>query len=138
MGETRVDLQHLLEDLRDAYTGPLEESIVTELVANALDAGASAVRMGLMPILFTRGERPDAALMDDHAWMFRIANEPHPDIRSFAPDLPDCLVAIIDKALTKDADQRYQTGAELAADLRTCIGMAGGAATGGTDIDIGI
>lgn len=49
MGETRVDLQHLLEDLRDAYTGPLEESIVTELVANALDAGASDVRISTDP-----------------------------------------------------------------------------------------
>ena len=49
MGETRVDLQHLLEDLRDAYTGPLEESIVTELVANALDAGASDVRISANP-----------------------------------------------------------------------------------------
>ena len=50
MGETRVDLQHLLEDLRDAYTGPLEESIVTELVANALDAGASDVRISTDPV----------------------------------------------------------------------------------------
>ena len=40
MGETRVDLQHLLEDLRDAYTGALEETILTEVVANALDSGA--------------------------------------------------------------------------------------------------
>ncbi len=70
--------------------------------------------------------------------MFKIANEPHPDIRTFDPNLPDCLIAIIDKVLTKDADQRYQTGAEMAADLRTCLGMVGGAATGGTDIDIGI
>jgi hypothetical protein len=50
VGETRVDLQHLLEDLRDAYTGPLEESIVTELVANALDAGASDVRISTDPV----------------------------------------------------------------------------------------
>ena len=49
MGETRVDLQHLLEDLRDAYTGPLEESIVTELIANALDAGASDIRVSTDP-----------------------------------------------------------------------------------------
>ena len=41
MGETRVDLQHLLEDLRDAYTGSLEETILTEIAANALDSGAS-------------------------------------------------------------------------------------------------
>ena len=39
MGETRVDLQHLLEDLRDANTGPLEETILTEVIANALDSG---------------------------------------------------------------------------------------------------
>ncbi|TMQ73368.1 MAG: hypothetical protein E6K81_04870 [Candidatus Eisenbacteria bacterium] len=45
MGETRVDLHHLLEDLRDAYSGALEETILTEIVANALDSGASLVRI---------------------------------------------------------------------------------------------
>lgn len=43
MGETRVDLLHLLEDLRDAYPGSLEETILTEIMANALDSGASLV-----------------------------------------------------------------------------------------------
>lgn len=70
--------------------------------------------------------------------MFRIANEPHPDIRGVAPDLPEGLAAIVDKALTKDADQRYQTGAEMAADLRACLGMIGAAKQAGADIDIGI
>ena len=45
MGETRVDLQHLLEDLRDAYPGDLEETILTEIVANALDSGAARIRL---------------------------------------------------------------------------------------------
>lgn len=43
MGETRVDLLHLLEDLRDAYPGSLEETILTEIMANALDSGASVI-----------------------------------------------------------------------------------------------
>src|SRR5689334_52597 len=43
MGETRVDLLHLLEDLRDAYPGAIEETILTEMMANALDSGASIV-----------------------------------------------------------------------------------------------
>jgi hypothetical protein len=43
VGETRVDLQHLLEDLRDAYTGSLEETILTEVIANALDSAASRI-----------------------------------------------------------------------------------------------
>ena len=49
MGETRVDLQHLLEDLRDAYTGSLEETILTEVVANALDSGASRIELATSP-----------------------------------------------------------------------------------------
>src|SRR5207247_6199114 len=49
MGETRVDLLHLLEDLRDAYPGALEETILTEIVANALDSGARTIRLRCEP-----------------------------------------------------------------------------------------
>lgn len=45
MGETRVDLHHLLEDLRDAYPGTIEETILSEMVANALDSRASTIRL---------------------------------------------------------------------------------------------
>jgi Histidine kinase-, DNA gyrase B-, and HSP90-like ATPase len=45
LGQTRVDLQHLLEDIRDAYPGSLEETIVTEIVATSLDSGARTVRL---------------------------------------------------------------------------------------------
>ncbi len=45
MAETRVDLLHLLEDLRDAYPGALEETILTEILANALDSGANRIRI---------------------------------------------------------------------------------------------
>jgi len=47
VGETRVDLLHLLEDLRDAYTSPLEETILTELVANSLDSGATLITLSI-------------------------------------------------------------------------------------------
>lgn len=53
VGETRVDLQHLLEDLRDAYTGSLEETILTEVVANALDSGATRIRLLTNPAAAT-------------------------------------------------------------------------------------
>jgi hypothetical protein len=45
MGQTRVDLQHLLEDLRDAYPDAIEETILSEVVANSLDSGASNVHV---------------------------------------------------------------------------------------------
>jgi hypothetical protein len=53
VGETRVDLQHLLEDLRDAYTGSLEETILTEIIANSLDSGAASIRLFADPAAAT-------------------------------------------------------------------------------------
>lgn len=52
--------------------------------------------------------------------MFRIANEPHPDIRTIKPDVPPCVAEIIDKALAKKVEQRYQTGQEMAEAIRRC------------------
>lgn len=49
MGETRVDLLHLLEDLADAYPGDLDETILTEVVANSLDSGASRIAISIDP-----------------------------------------------------------------------------------------
>jgi hypothetical protein len=49
MGETRVDLLHLLEDLADAYPGDLEETILTEIVANSLDSGATHISIATDP-----------------------------------------------------------------------------------------
>lgn len=49
MAETRVDLKHLLEDIRDSYPCPAEEAILTELVANALDSGCSSIDIKIEP-----------------------------------------------------------------------------------------
>ena len=56
--------------------------------------------------------------------MFRIANEPHTDILSIRPDLPACLVAIINRSLAKKVEDRYATGAEMAEALRQCAALA--------------
>ena len=53
MGETRVDLLHLLEDLRDAYPGSLEETILTEIVANSLDSTATVIAFATDPAAAT-------------------------------------------------------------------------------------
>ncbi len=53
MGETRVDLLRLLEDLRDAYPGSIEETIVTETVANSLDSGARDIAVSTDPLAGT-------------------------------------------------------------------------------------
>jgi serine/threonine-protein kinase len=66
--------------------------------------------------------------------MFKIANEAHPDILTVQPDLPPEVAAVVDKALAKNIDQRYQRGNEMAADLRACLAKLGGAATASVDV----
>jgi len=76
VGETRVDLLHLLEDLRDAYPGSLEETILTEVIANSLDSGSATIRVvvGLAESTFT--------VIDDGAGMRRPELARYHDIAS--------------------------------------------------------
>jgi serine/threonine-protein kinase len=52
--------------------------------------------------------------------MYRIANEPPVDILTVRPDLPPCLVSIVGKALAKQPEARYASGADMAEALRQC------------------
>jgi serine/threonine-protein kinase len=72
--------------------------------------------------------------------MYRIANEHAPDILQYNPALPPAFVAFLDKAMSKDAQQRYQTGEEFAAAMRSTLGSTGSAAaaTGGGAVDISL
>jgi serine/threonine-protein kinase len=70
--------------------------------------------------------------------MFKISNEPPTDILSVNPDVPAELVAFLDRAMSKDADQRFQTGEEFAAGLRAAFSGGGteGRASSGVDISL--
>ncbi len=50
--------------------------------------------------------------------MFKITNEEPPDIRTTRADIPEAMANIINRALAKNADERYQTGTEFANALK--------------------
>jgi len=50
--------------------------------------------------------------------MFKIANEPQPDIITVRSDISLCLKRVVDIALQKKVSARYQTGSEFARALR--------------------
>jgi serine/threonine-protein kinase len=52
--------------------------------------------------------------------MQQIAEAPHPPLRAFRPDLPACVENVIDKALAKNPEARYDSGAQMAAALQDC------------------
>jgi hypothetical protein len=70
VGETRVDLLPLLEDLRDAYPGPTEATSLTAIVANSRDSRATAIDITTSPA------EPTFTLVDDGAGMWRIPHRP--------------------------------------------------------------
>lgn len=73
--------------------------------------------------------------------MYKIANEPPPDILGINPALPPAFVAFLDKAMAKEAGQRYQTGEEFATALRATLAGSRPAASKpavGSDVDISL
>jgi serine/threonine-protein kinase len=52
--------------------------------------------------------------------MQQIAEAPHPPLRAFRPDLPACVEGVIDHALAKNPESRYDSGAQMAAALEDC------------------
>lgn len=52
---------------------------------------------------------------------FRVTREPHVDMRLHDPALPECIVAVVDRALQKDPGARFQNGGQMAEALRSCL-----------------
>jgi serine/threonine protein kinase len=50
--------------------------------------------------------------------MYQITHSPPPPLTDHMPNIPPVFQGLIEKALTKDPDQRFQTGEEFAAALR--------------------
>jgi hypothetical protein len=60
------------------------------------------------------------------ALMQRIAGEPHPPLRQLDPEIPQGFERILDRALAKRPQDRYQSAAEFASDLRSYHSLGGG------------
>src|SRR5256886_14299879 len=60
------------------------------------------------------------------ALMQRIAGEPHPPLRQIDPQIPEGFDRIMDRALAKRPQERYQKALEMAGDLRNYRSLGGG------------
>ena len=87
-----------------------------QLAGKHVDGRSDLFSLGVMMFELLAGKRPFSG--DSMATlMFNIAQNPHQKLKDFRPDLPDSVGAIIDKALAKNADERYQNGNEMIADI---------------------
>lgn len=92
-----------------------------QLSGKKVDGRSDLFSLGVMLYEMLTGEKPFEG--DSIATLlFKIANEAHPDPRQKRVDRVAAGVkAVIDKALQKDPDRRYQRGSEIARDLRECL-----------------
>jgi serine/threonine-protein kinase len=90
-----------------------------QLAGKKVDGRSDLFSLGVMLFRLITGRLPFQG--DSMATlMYKIANENHPTPDSIRPDLPRCVTIIINRALAKDREKRYQTGAQMASDLRKC------------------
>lgn len=92
-----------------------------QLAGLHVDGRSDLYSLGVMLFQLLTGSLP---LKGDSmaALMYQIANQPAPSVRSLRPDLPQALADVLERALAKAPGDRYQSGAELAAQLRRCVG----------------
>lgn len=91
-----------------------------QLSGEKVDGRSDLFSLGVMLYQMILGRLPFKA-DSMAALMYQIANEQHPDPLQLKPDLTPCIAAIINKALEKDIDLRYQDGNVFSRDIRACI-----------------
>ena len=91
-----------------------------QLSGKKIDGRSDLFSLGVMMYQMTCGRLPfEGESMTQ--LMFAIANEPHPNILEMNPALPEYMKDLVDQALAKNFEERFQTGAEFAAAIRTYI-----------------
>lgn len=115
-----------LTDMSKTKTGTILGSPLymspEQVQGHKLDGRSDLYSLGVTVYQLLRGELPFEA-PSLTGLMFKIANEPHPDVTFLRPDIPPTVKVVMDKALQKDPDARFQTGMEMANALRLALGV---------------
>ena len=91
-----------------------------QLLGRKVDGRSDLYSLGVMLYQMACGQLPFVGQSMGQL-MLRIANEACPDVRAANPQVPEALAAVIERAMRKDAAQRFQTGDEMARALRACF-----------------
>ncbi len=90
-----------------------------QLEGRKVDGHSDLFSLGVTLFQLLTGQLPFAA--DSMTGLMRqIAEVPHPPLRALRPELPACVESVIDRALAKNPEDRYETGAQMSTALEDC------------------
>ena len=91
-----------------------------QLAGKKVEGQSDLFSLGVMMFQMVTGQLPFKG--DSMAsLMFKIANEEHPDPAEVNPDLPRCVSVIVNRAMAKNVEDRYQDGKVMAEDIGKCL-----------------
>jgi serine/threonine-protein kinase len=91
-----------------------------QLAGKKVDGRSDLFSLGVMLYEMLTGSKPFEGESIAEL-LYKISNEKQPDPKLKNPNIPDSVVKVIDKALEKNPENRYQRGSEIANDLKECL-----------------
>lgn len=105
-----------------AVVGTAQYMSPEQIKGEQIDRRSDIYSLGVTLFEMVSGHPPYEADSAMTLMMMHI-NDPVPDVKQVNPDVSPQLVAVINKALAKSREDRYQTAGEMAAALKAVLGL---------------
>jgi serine/threonine-protein kinase len=121
-GIARMDTSNLTQ--RDAIIGTPSYMSPEQCRGEVVDARSDLFSAGIVLFEMLAGCKPFTGSHSTEV-LSKLLRDPAPDVRQFAPAVPEALAAVVARSLAKPAAERYASAAEMAAAIKAVAAAVG-------------